>query len=288
MGNWNIQFNLCSLVRQVQTICYNCRVTFQVATYQTEGYRIDTELYQGPLDLLLQLIERAELDITKLALAQVTDQYLAYMRKLQLENPAEVSAFLVIASRLLQIKSQALLPKQIIETSDDDEEDPGEALARQLRLYKKFKDIAAWLMQRENERLRTYLRVAPPPKITVQPKLDLSGVGLDDLAKAASEILLGAPQLPQLDSVVNIPRVTIKDRIKYILNDIKRLGNTSFRNILPKRTSKVEVVVTFLALLELVKRHIISANQVTLFGDIDLKAEGELDQEMDIEIEFSE
>ena len=88
--------------------------------------------------------------------------------------------------------------------------------------------------------------------------------------------------------MVNIPRVTIKDRIKYILNDIKRLGNTSFRNILPKRTSKVEVVVTFLALLELVKRHIISANQVTLFGDIDLKAEGELDQEMDIEIEFSE
>jgi len=263
-------------------------VSFQVATYQTEGYRIETEVYQGPLDLLLQLIERAELDITKLALAQVTDQYLVYMKRLQLENPAEVSAFLVIASRLLQIKSQALLPKQTIDPSLEEEEDPGEALARQLILYKRFKEISAWLSEREEEGLRTYLRVAPPPKIQVQAKLDLSGVGLTDLAKVAAEILVGGPPLPELNTVVNIPRITIKDKINYILHDIKKLGSTSFRSILSKRTSKVEIVVTFLALLELVKRHIISANQTSLFGDINLQAEDLIDQDMDIDVEFSE
>jgi len=86
--------------------CYNSIVSFQVAGHQTEGYQVATEVYEGPLDLLLELIERAELDITTLALAQVTDQYLAYLRALQERDAAEVSAFLVIAARLVQIKSQ--------------------------------------------------------------------------------------------------------------------------------------------------------------------------------------
>jgi segregation and condensation protein A len=115
-------------------------VSFQVASHQTENYRVNTEVFEGPLDLLLQLIERAELDITRLALAQVTDQYLAYMRTLQEHDAAEVSAFLVIAARLIQIKSEALLPRPVERPVG--EEDPGEALARQLRLYRMFKRAA--------------------------------------------------------------------------------------------------------------------------------------------------
>src|SRR5512137_1310390 len=83
----------------------------QVASHQTEGYQISTPVYTGPLDLLLDLIEHAELDITSLALAQVTDQYLDYLEQIAERDPAEVSAFLVIAARLVQIKSAALLPK---------------------------------------------------------------------------------------------------------------------------------------------------------------------------------
>ncbi len=83
----------------------------QVASHQTEGYQINTPVYTGPLDLLLDLIERAELDITLLALAQVTDQYLDYLEQIADLDPAEVSAFLIIAARLVQIKSAALLPK---------------------------------------------------------------------------------------------------------------------------------------------------------------------------------
>jgi segregation and condensation protein A len=263
-------------------------VSFQVAGYQTEGYRIETELYQGPLDLLLELIERAELDITRLALAQVTDQYLEYMHRLQLENPAEVSAFLVIASRLLQIKSQALLPKQTDALPGEEEEDPGEALARQLLQYKRFKDIAFWLTEREEEGMKTYLRVAPPPKINFQPKLDLSELTLINLIQAARDILLVKHTLPGLSSVINMPRVTIRDRIAVILNNLKTIGKTSFRQILSNHSTRIEVVVTFLALLELVKRHIIDAQQITLFGDIDLNPSENLVASDDFEIEFQE
>ena len=262
-------------------------MSFRVAGYQTEGYRIETDVYQGPLDLLLELIERAELDITHLALAQVTDQYLDYMHRLQLENPAEVSAFLIIATKLLLIKSNALLPKAT-SNLDAEEEDPGEALARQLILYKKFKDVANWMGERESEGYRSYLRIAPPPKILVQPKLDLSGVSLEDLITAAKEILLGRPPLPDLSTVVNLSRITIREKINFILEDLRKMGKTSFRRVLSKRTSRVEIVVTFLALLELVKQHIITANQTELFGDIDLNSSGELINNLEVEIEFEE
>jgi segregation and condensation protein A len=104
-------------------------VSLQVAEHQTEGYLISTEVYEGPLDLLLQLIERAELDITRLALAQVTDQFLAYLHELKEQNAAEVSAFLVIAARLVQIKSAALLPRSPLPQAEP-EEDLGEAATR--------------------------------------------------------------------------------------------------------------------------------------------------------------
>ncbi len=236
---------------------------------------------------MLELIERAELDITHLALAQVTDQYLVYMHRLNLENPAEVSAFLVIAAKLLLIKSSALLPKQP-SGLEPEEEDPGEALARQLILYKKFKDISKWLSERENEGYRSYLRMAPPPRIHVQPKIDLSGITLEDLVQAAKEILLEGPPLPDLNTVVNMSRITIRDRRNLILDDLRKKGNTSFRQMLSKRSTRIEIVVTFLALLELVKQHIILANQTVLFGDIDLITQNELGSNLEVEIEFEE
>ena len=117
-------------------------------------YSVDTEVFSGPLDLLLDLIQRSELDITKLSLAKVTDQYIYYIEQLQTINAADISEFLVIASKLIQIKSEALLPRPIIRPPD--EEDIGEALARQLIIYRKVKQIASWLREREEKGLRRY------------------------------------------------------------------------------------------------------------------------------------
>jgi segregation and condensation protein A len=256
--------------------------------YYNQNYQVDTDLYQGPLDLLLQLIEKAELDITKLSIAKVTDQFLDYLNRLENENPAEVSSFLVIATRLVHIKSQALLPAPPILSPGEEEEDAGEELARQLRIYKKFKEISVFLLEREQEGLRTYLRLAPPPKIKFQPKIDLSEVSLTDLVQVAREIFSRTLPLQDLDTIITSPRITIRERINAILGQLRDFPKTTFSHLIKQRNSRLELVVTFLALLELVKRHIIKADQNELFGDIHLKAERELDDELELDVEFSE
>src|SRR5918994_1882662 len=147
------------------------------------NYTVHTSVYDGPLDLLLDLIERAELDITSVSLASVTDQYLAYIHGLEQINADEISAFLVIAAKLLQIKSEALLPRPPSRAAG--EEDMGRSLVDQLKLYKRFKEIGTWMNARIQANLRTYLRVAPPPK--VEPKLDMSNLTLEKLVSAAGE-----------------------------------------------------------------------------------------------------
>ena len=257
-------------------------MSFQVAGFQTEGYHVDTAAYEGPLDILLELIERAELDITKLALAQVTNQYLAYLETFQERDPAEISAFLVIAARLLQIKSSALLPRPPRYDSDE-EEDPGEMLARQLIQYKRFKDISKLLKQRGVSGFRSYLRIAPPTNINY--KYDMSGVTLDDLVLAASKALNVKAAMPFLNQVVNMPRVTVKDRIHAILDMLKGIPKVSFKELLDNET-RMEIVVSFLALLELVKRRIVEVQQADVFGDIMIEKVGEWQELNAVDLEF--
>lgn len=267
-------------------------MSLQVAAHQTEGYRVNTPVYEGPLDLLLQLIERAELDITTLALAQVTDQYLAHLRLMQQQDAAgqsaaEVSGFLVIAARLLQIKSAALLPRPSLQLAPEEEEDPGEALARQLIQYKRFKELAGTLTEREAAGLRTYLRVAPPT-VKVEARLDLTSTTLKDLVSAAREIFFSKPDLPALSKVVAAPRVTIREKIRLIVGSLRDIRSTRFHSFLKRRGDRLEVIVTFLAMLELIKRHVVEANQEDIFGEIELKSTGDWDEKEEAQLEFIE
>jgi len=262
-------------------------VDFQIAGHQSEGYQISTEVYSGPLDLLLQLIEKAELDITRLALAQVTDQYLAYLHELQEQNAAEVSAFLVIAARLVQIKSSALLPRPSL-VGLTPEEDPAEALAQQLILYKRFKELGHVLENREIDGLRTYLRLDSSARVQLATKLDLSELTLEGLIEAARDILGGNGNLPPLSQVVSIPRITIRQKINFIIENLRKNGSVRFQALLSSPQNRLEVVVTFLAMLELIKRRIVNANQLALFGEIELNSEGEWGNLEDQEIEFDE
>jgi segregation and condensation protein A len=260
-------------------------VSFQVAGHQTEGYHVQTDLYQGPLDLLLELIEKAELDITQLALAQVTDQYLSYLKNLEYQDAAEVSAFLIIAARLVQIKSSALLPRPTVVEAIR-EEDSAEALVQQLIQYKRFKELSNVLDTRQQAGLRTFLRISLVP-VQFEAKLDLSGITLQDLVQAGREILYKRVQLPALDEVVNMPRVTIREKIYYILDSLRKNKISTFDSMVGSHT-RVEIVITFLALLELVKRHIVEARQDGLFDEIEMNPVGELNDEEEIELEFGE
>jgi segregation and condensation protein A len=145
------------------------------------AYRIELPAFNGPLDLLLHLIDRNELDITAISLAQVTEQYLQQIEQLKKDRIENLIDFLVIAARLMVIKSRALLPQTPTLADDEEEEDPAEALIRQLKLYKQFKQAANRLKEREETGLRTYLRVAPPPKL--EGRLDLTGITINTLAQ---------------------------------------------------------------------------------------------------------
>jgi segregation and condensation protein A len=254
------------------------------AGYQTEGYQIFTEVYEGPLDLLLDLIERAELDITQLALAQVTDQYLEYMRQLTVRHASEVSAFLVIAAKLLQIKSTALLPRPSIDLVTGEEVDSGELLAQQLIIYKRFKELASWLNSRDEAGMHTYLRIAPAPR--VQGKLDLSGITIRDITLAAREIFFLRQDSRPLGEVVSRPRITIRERIYAIMDALRKDGFTTFRSVLSPERARIEIVVTFLALLELIKTHVVEARQETQFGDIELQSLSDWSENEAGELEF--
>jgi segregation and condensation protein A len=246
------------------------------------NYTVRTSVYEGPLDLLLDLIERAELDITSVSLASVTDQYLAYIRSLEQLNADEISAFLVIAAKLLQIKSEALLPRPPARAAS--EEDAGRSLVDQLRLYKRFKEIGGWMNARQQANLRTFLRVAPPPK--VEPKLDLSNLTLEKLVAAAEEAFAKERDKQPLGVIIAPPRVTIREKIDLITKTMKELGHSNFRGLLNQGASRLEVVVTFLAMLELVKRYRIQARQEGLFSDIELDRMEDWNEDEEIDIEF--
>ena len=246
------------------------------------NYRVSTPIYEGPLDLLLNLIERAELDITSVSLAMVTDQYLAYIKDLEQINAAEISAFLVIAAKLLQIKSEALLPRP--PTRGSGEEDAGRSLVDQLKLYKRFKEIGAWLNERQNADLRTFLRVAPPPK--VEPKLDMSNLTLEKLVGAAVGAFARETEKQPLGTVIAPPRVTIREKIDLIAKTLKEVERSTFRALLADGASRLEIVVTFLALLELVKRYRVAAHQEGLFSDIQIDRMDEWGDDEEIEVEF--
>lgn len=257
-------------------------MTLSALTPPVGGYHIRLPVYEGPLDLLLALIERAELDITSVSLARVTDQYLDYIRSLREVNPEEVSAFLVIASKLIQIKSEALLPRP--PQREPGEEDIGEALARQLRMYKRFKEVAEWLLEREKAGLRTYLRVAAPPKI--DSRLDTTGLTLQTLLDAAKEVYEKAQEQQALGTVIRAPKVTIREKIRAITRLLSQKERTTFEEMVAGAKSRLEIVVTFLALLELVKRYRVLARQEGLFSSIQVDAAGEFQDEEEFELEF--
>src|SRR4030042_3566089 len=209
---------------------------------QTSAYTVQLPVFEGPLDLLLHLIERAELDITRVALAEVTDQILAALRTMEERKMDVAAAFIVIASRLLQIKSEALLPRPPEREAGEGE--PGEARARQLRLYKLFKDVSQLLHKRDADGLRTFLRTAAPPK--VPPRLDWSRISLRALQKAAEFVLSVRPEPPPLGSMVSAPTVTIRDQIRKIVTNIRSEGRAVFQRLMRGVQPRIEVGVAFL------------------------------------------
>jgi segregation and condensation protein A len=230
------------------------------------GYEVHLPVFQGPLDLLLHLIEQQQLDITAVSLAQVTDQYLRYLTALESVDPDTLTDFLVVAAKLLLIKSQALLPRPPVNAqADDAEEDVGDQLARQLQVYRQFKQVAQFLSQREAEHLRSYVRVSAAPNI--EPRLAAGQVTLLELLTAARAALAIRPPDPPVDDVVSPMVVTIGQRMAHIRAVLTRLPRVLFSRLIADCASRTEVIVTFMAVLELIKQNRVDVQQDVPFGD---------------------
>jgi segregation and condensation protein A len=238
-------------------------------TAPARDFSVDLPAFSGPLDLLLHLIQRQELDITAISLLTVTDQYLQHVATLTGDRVEQLSDFLVIGARLLVIKSRALLPETPLDISESEGEDPAEALARQLREYMRFKDSAKWLGGREKAGLRSYLRVAPVPQM--DRRVDIGDYDKNTLVIAFQAALDRAAMLEDSVSVVvRERRVTIEEQISLLRGEIDQSGRVFFNKILSDRAGWLEASVTLLAVLELIKRHEVNVNQPVLFGPIEI------------------
>lgn len=233
----------------------------------TESYTVHLENFEGPLDLLLHLIRREEMNIYDIPIAKITEQYLVIIRDLSALDIDRASEFLVMAATLLGIKSRMLLPKppKLVaeELTDENVEDPREELVRQLVAYSHFKDAAQQLRQREEHMAKVYTRTL----FLEQPEgpAPLEGLSLADLVKAFEEVL------KEEWSWREVPReeIPLREKIREINFRISRSPHgVRFRDLFSRGGSRLEIVVTFLALLELIRQRRAIAMQDGIFGDI--------------------
>jgi segregation and condensation protein A len=228
-------------------------------------YQIQLPVFEGPLDLLLSLIEREELDVTAVALAKVTDQYLERLADLERREARDLADFLVVAAKLVLIKSAALLPSSSKPDDEEETEDLGRDLVRQLQIYRQFKQIAGLLQEREKQGLHSYIRLVPSRRLRPEPELDQ--VTVQDLLSLAQEALK-ATSGPPVGEVVSPVQVTIDEQIDHIERELSQRRQIVFRTLLSRATTRVEIIVTLLAVLELIKQDRVSVHQDTLFAEI--------------------
>jgi segregation and condensation protein A len=226
--------------------------------------------YEGPLDVLLRLIEERQLDITVLSLASVADQFIAHMKSMLNQNANVMSYFLWVASRLLVLKSRALLPILNPPSPEADEITDEEDLIAQLRAYQLYKHVAKMLAERSAMNLRSF-PISPPP--IERPKsrslsLDLDNVTLESLAKAMQRVVERCQPMPPANEVIAPLPFTVNDCILRIETALTARRPVRFTDILIGINTRVEMVITLLALLELLKRNTVSVQQNTVFGDI--------------------
>ncbi len=228
-------------------------------------------VFEGPLDLLLYLIRKDELDIYDIPIEQVTTQYVEYLDLMQMLNLELAGEFLVMAATLLYIKSRMLLPvdQQAIDEEAEEEDDPRWELIRQLVEYKKFKDVAFDLRLREADRERVFPRKPAKPEFAPVPAPPAGEAGIFDLITAFKKILDRVQKADNLRDIFE-ERFTVADKIEFVRQVFATERRRMFADLFEGSASRTEVVVTFLAILELIRLRFIAARQPRQFGEIEI------------------
>lgn len=231
-------------------------------------FDIKQERFQGPLDLLLDLIEREKLPINEISLAGVTDEFLAKVKAMKVVDQEALAEFLVIAAQLMLIKSRSLLPH--LELSQEEEESI-EDLERRLELYRRLKILAEEIKKIESRGAHIFTRESylglpivfyPPPKLTA-----------GGFWEAFAAVLRALPQLQKLAEEKLRKVISLEERIRDIQQRLTRRLERAFSEIVKGSKEKVDIIVSFLAILELAKQKLVTLHQKELFRDIIVKAE---------------
>lgn len=242
------------------------------------GYPVTLPVFEGPLDLLLYLIRRQEIDICDIPIARITEQFLDYLTLLE-ELDIEVAAdFLVMAATLLEIKSRLLLPRPVLqeEAEEEEAEDPRAELVRKLLEYQQFKSAAGVLQQRADEQKQLFSRTDVVPNLPfARPEPSLAGNHDPfSLWTALQEVLARVEKAGPAIREVARPKVTIRQQMVHILKLLEStregigFADTIFYAGRVDSPTRVEVIITFLALLELMRLHRVLVKQDELFGKI--------------------
>jgi segregation and condensation protein A len=253
------------------------------------GFEVHLEVFEGPFDLLLGLISKHKLDITEVALARVTDEFVAYIRSRGPDwNLAEASEFLVIAATLLDLKAARLLPAAEVEDDDDLALlEARDLLFARLLQYRAFKEVAARLSERMAAESRRFARAVPVEARFAQllPELVL-GLDPGQLADIAARAL--TPKVPpsvRLDHL-HAPAVSVREQASVIVGRLRRARSASFRSLVSDAANTGVLVARFLAVLELFREGAVAFDQVTAFGDLTIRWTGADEGEVSVDDEF--
>src|SRR5438876_3566855 len=234
-------------------------------------YKVKLEIFEGPLDLLLFLIKRDEIDIYDISLERITRQYLEYLQAFKELDIDIAGEFVVMAANLIYLKSRSLLPAdQQPPDEEADEDDPRWDLIRQLIEYKKFKEAAAQLQARALEQERIFTRDGGSPDVEITP-LRLGEVGIFQLINAFQNVIKRVEAREDLREIFG-EHFTVSDKIDVILQRLTGDTRLRFTDLFDAIAPRVEIVVTFLALLELIRLKQVRATQANPFGEIEIAA----------------
>jgi len=236
-------------------------------------YKIVLETFEGPLDLLLHLIEKAKVDIYDIPISDITDQYMEYLNNMKELDLEIASDFLVMASTLLEIKSKMLLPAKNIENEDRqlemEEIDPRIELVRRLVEYKKYKKVAEELKIQEINQNKVFYK--PKEEFTyTKEDIELQNLNVDELVKVLNTVLSKKNKKSKPINIDEIQReeITLEECINRIKNELNEKGKILFSGLFDENSSRSEIIGTFLSILELTKSKYIKLRQEKNFSDI--------------------
>jgi segregation and condensation protein A len=233
-------------------------------------YKVKLEIFEGPLDLLLYLIKRDEIDVYDISLERITKQYLEYLQAFKELNIDVAGEFVAMAANLIYWKSRSLLPVDEQPPEDDvEEDDPRWELIRQLIEYKKFKEAAEQLQVRQLEQEKIFPRAGGTSSLLANAPLRLGEVGIFQLINAFQVVLKRVEARENLQELFG-ENFTVSDKIEQILQGLTKKSSIRFSDLFARTASRVEIVVTFLALLELIRLKQVRALQPNPFDEIEI------------------